>query len=222
MVSFRMPVRVNAESQSAVCLGIVCLHLSVYIQQGRSVLASDMEAVIFRISPVVGVTVHATVELGVLDQGLFLIVGKTSFVDSHLAVHLVSGCQETIVDSVIDLVFRYVDGPGFVKYAAFYNDVSSFCCIQEPLPFLFLPDHFASLYGDAQISVSECGDWHGTVGCGVAEIQRRDSHRNGYVHVVRPYRAISISGLCRIKPVAGAQNQYSRQYVKQSFHHLNR
>ena len=120
MIPIGMPVRIYTEAECAVSLGVVCLHLSVYIQQSRSVLASDVNTVFFRIAPVVGVAVHTAVKMGVFDQSLLLVVRKTSFVDSHLAVNFVSWCDETIIDSVIDFIFRYVDGPGLREYAAFY------------------------------------------------------------------------------------------------------
>ena len=105
----RMPVGIDAESERGVGLRVVGGHFTVHLQQRGAVVAADVEAEGIRIAAVVGVAVHAAVELGVLQQAPFLEGSKLPFVNAHVAVNLIAGGDQAVVEAVVDRVRRDED-----------------------------------------------------------------------------------------------------------------
>ena len=72
-------------------------------------VAADVEAEGIGIPAVVGVAVHAAIELGVLQQAALLEGTQFPFVNAHVAVNLVAGGDQAVVETVIDRVWRDED-----------------------------------------------------------------------------------------------------------------
>ena len=110
----RVPVGIDAESERGVGLRVVGGHFTVHLQQRGAVVAADVEAEGVRIAAVVGMAVHAAVELGVLQQAPFLEGSKLPFVNAHVAIDLIARGDQAVVEAVVDRVRRDED-PETVK-----------------------------------------------------------------------------------------------------------
>ena len=72
-------------------------------------VAADVEAEGIGIAAVVGVAVHASVELGVFQQAPLLERTKFPFVNAHVAVNLVAGGDQAVVEAVVNRIRRDED-----------------------------------------------------------------------------------------------------------------
>ena len=62
-----------------------------------------------------GMTVHATVELGVFQQGPLAEGTQFPLIDAHVAVHLISRFQEAVSEAIVDGIRRHEDAEGLER-----------------------------------------------------------------------------------------------------------
>ena len=158
VLALGVPVRIDAESQGAVGLCVVCVKFPLQLEQRGAVVSTDMQAVLRGFAPVRGMAVHAAGKLGVLDESLLLEGSKFTLVDAHLAVHFVSGLEEPVCQAVVDVVLTYGDGPGFIKDCAADCYLRAARGLEHALPLLLGNADLDALDGKALITKAESGD----------------------------------------------------------------
>ena len=98
-------------------MGVRCWAFIV-AQQGGTMGTTDMKAHVGRIAAVEAMAVDTTLELRVLNQWTLVERGEVTFINAHLAPHLVARLNETVADAVVDAVRRDIDGERLIGVPA--------------------------------------------------------------------------------------------------------
>ena len=166
-----MPVGIDHGAAQKVVLGSQHVALSVHLHQRGTVVAADVEHHAVGVGAVGHVTVHALAQqLGVIDDGRLLEVGKVALIDAHVTEHLVARSDAAIGESpLLQIVLADVHFEVFVL---------------RPLAVLFHTDgkgEFAALISCRQrvplINIETCP---GIVGMQLAALGTLHHHIHGF------------------------------------------